>query len=1076
MTKKDNVGNNYIVTFGFNGDEGFQVVKSKPIFAKSSEEAEIILKDQFESYEGTSCEIFSTEKQYSGGGDIKNEPNIGDLITNFGKYGSSIIEIDEKFVYWLDNYASKNHCEKSNLVLNNLDDDGDDDGYYEGERNNWICKKQYAGGGEMFKDNSQDKIVKGVEITTTISEALKEIAYNPYELLNIFKKFHKKMDFIDTHFFVTPFNNSGNKFKEIGVEIGGGDFQQIIPQNISEYKLLKYLKGKYGGLDWSNFTNQPSNYAGGGELSFKDEDNNILYTIEQDSKGIWTIFSVSDDWEKRNEYPSGFESKEDAIMVAKLEAGIEKEDDPEEWFMNKFDKYATGGGLNNKIWSMSFYSTELANPRKKQSNFIRRDVIEAPSRTKAINIAKKKHNDFGTLISIKEGEQYAEGGEMCEYSKGGNVTERRYVNKDQDYEIRYAKNRTMRKGYNDNRKFAVGGEIGNQVIFSRYGERTTGRVTDKLRNGYEVATDEGTILVEPQEVISFSDAPAERKKRFGLFEGGGDIEDKFHEEVRDWVYENAPTKYHETSLDEIPRSVFTSNQLKQVDRFNDRFNSNKFAGGGGVNAGYNVFNYTDNIYATDQVFKTKALANKFIKEFRNRFANQGYYRDNRMNKINIQDIDLVVIQSDFNPLKKFAGGGEIEGKIEDLQAIIDGDFPQFAKDKAKTEIEKLKKELQADNVLKKSESYHEEGKDVYGDSFYQWNNISMEGDQNIFAYSTPKGTIIYGEDSEGEKDFSASFTTEPYYLEDAPKEDYSFNTLKESKVKAFELLRAKKLGRASKETKAEEKSEHENDEVYIEFLNKEKNFKKDKKYFKTYNDAVNFGKSEIERFKVDMVKFNDEYKETKAEIKAEENKMTGESEGERKAGMDEEKDYVEAKTKALEKSLKDKTISETQRKRDEKELALFKKAKPTTRKAPVKKAPVKSKVVGDDLKVIKFFDLTESDWNKMALNERNKLSESYKEKNKPAKADHKKLVAKLKAKKGEGNNNRASLVPFTETRRKRNESSDRKRKALPLGKRISEDGNTYYENRLNRADKNPEDKFEAGGEIKNSGWGLNLNW
>lgn len=79
----------------------------------------------------------------------------------------------------------------------------------------------------------------------------------------------------------------------------------------------------------------------------------------------------------------------------------------------------------------------------------------------------------------------------------------------------------------------------------------------------------------------------------------------------------------------------------------------------GVNVGYNVFNYTDNIYATNEVFKTKALANKFIKEFRSRFSNQGYYRDSRMNKINIQDIDLLTIPSDFNPLKKMANGGVI---------------------------------------------------------------------------------------------------------------------------------------------------------------------------------------------------------------------------------------------------------------------------------------------------------------------------------------------------------------------------------------------------------------------------------
>ena len=577
-------------------------------------------------------------------------------------------------------------------------------------------------------------------------------------------------------------------------------------------------------------------------------------------------------------------------------------------------------------------------------------------------------------------------------------------------------------------------------------------------------------------------------------------------------------------------------------------------------------------------------------------------------------------------------------------------LPESVKAKAQAEIDKLEKQLHADSVLKKSESYHEEGKDVYGDSFYQWHNISFEGDEDIFAYSTPKGTVIYGEDSEGEKDFSTSFTTEPYYLEEAPEEDYSFSTLQESKAKAFELLRTKKLDKASKEL-------HES-------------------------------------------------KETKAEEKAEENKMTGESEGERNVGMDEEKDYIEAKTKALEKSLKDKTISETQRKRDEKELALFKGTeakkpttikfgnitftidsaelenggnvygghidiynrvikgfpynyktakeveermksyikeiksvtyngskgresqklpylvifndgqaeikekfetakealnfqkvldsivnsnnaskptttskkevvgyaivdpisgeivvskktirqlieaseklektkgfedmgdlayeiikkddknvlgdkiksvdikslpigkKPTTRKAPVKKAVVKKKVeglkpkfkVGDvvlvnygeekgvvgAIETVAYYEkypqsMKPTDIPYYEIKGASKdISENNLELYKATKPDHKKLLAKIKAKKGDKEyDNKASLNPETGERRKRSESSDKKREALPLGKRVSADGNVYWENRLNRGDLSKKDKFEKGGEVKGSDWGLNLNW
>lgn len=67
---------------------------------------------------------------------------------------------------------------------------------------------------------------------------------------------------------------------------------------------------------------------------------------------------------------------------------------------------------------------------------------------------------------------------------------------------------------------------------------------------------------------------------------------------------------------------------------------------------YMVFNYTDNIYASYDVFATKKQANYFIQQFKKRFEKQGYYRDSNMNKININDIDLLVIEENFNPLKK----------------------------------------------------------------------------------------------------------------------------------------------------------------------------------------------------------------------------------------------------------------------------------------------------------------------------------------------------------------------------------------------------------------------------------------
>lgn len=68
--------------------------------------------------------------------------------------------------------------------------------------------------------------------------------------------------------------------------------------------------------------------------------------------------------------------------------------------------------------------------------------------------------------------------------------------------------------------------------------------------------------------------------------------------------------------------------------------------------GYRVFNYTDDILASGDVYRTRKEAGAFIKKFRERFKGQGYYRDNRWNKIDPEDIDLEIIPEDFNPFQR----------------------------------------------------------------------------------------------------------------------------------------------------------------------------------------------------------------------------------------------------------------------------------------------------------------------------------------------------------------------------------------------------------------------------------------
>jgi len=106
--------------------------------------------------------------------------------------------------------------------------------------------------------------------------------------------------------------------------------------------------------------------------------------------------------------------------------------------------------------------------------------------------------------------------------------------------------------------------------------------------------------------------------------------------------------------------------------------------------GYMVFNYTDDIYASNDVFKNKTEANNFIKEFRKRFENQGYYRDNRMEKVAIEDIDLLAIPKNFNPYKKMADGGSVSDDLEnfDTNKLDSFEYMQFTNFTEKNKMSK----------------------------------------------------------------------------------------------------------------------------------------------------------------------------------------------------------------------------------------------------------------------------------------------------------------------------------------------------------------------------------------------------
>lgn len=81
-----------------------------------------------------------------------------------------------------------------------------------------------------------------------------------------------------------------------------------------------------------------------------------------------------------------------------------------------------------------------------------------------IEISKLNYKDLPVLVR-KEFDHHISTGQ---YAKGGLTTERRYVNKNQDYEVRYAKSRPNRTGYKGKRNFSDGGEFMTDPNFGNF--------------------------------------------------------------------------------------------------------------------------------------------------------------------------------------------------------------------------------------------------------------------------------------------------------------------------------------------------------------------------------------------------------------------------------------------------------------------------------------------------------------------------------------------------------------------------------------------------------------------------------
>ena len=87
------------------------------------------------------------------------------------------------------------------------------------------------------------------------------------------------------------------------------------------------------------------------------------------------------------------------------------------------------------------------------------------------------------------------------------------------------------------------------------------------------------------------------------------------------------------------------------------------------------------------------------------------------------------------------------------------------------------------------------------------------------------------------------------------KTGYVLSTLPKGLVIVKFVDKTMKRYKISDLEKVKTETDFENEPVYIEFLNKEKGFKKDKKKFNNYAEAEAWGKKNFERFDSDMIKY-----------------------------------------------------------------------------------------------------------------------------------------------------------------------------------------------------------------------------
>jgi hypothetical protein len=715
-----------------------------------------------------------------------------------------------------------------------------------------------------------------------------------------------------------------------------------------------------------------------------------------------------------------------------------------------------------------------------------------------------------TIIKYIDSISDKKDGEPKKFSKGGNVIERRYVNKEQDYETRYAKDKPMRKGYKDERKFEGGGEMGKKLkgyrvyVFKNDSLGSSQNalkgdsyvlVTDGIKgDSSEVDSDDVYLKLVKRhlfgkDILHAEPVNIDRKNGNQMFGGkfvwGSDS--RFRNDVSE-----SPIQLH----DRIESYAVGGEIGNQVNFRGDYGKKRSGIITGKKNNGYVVSTDDGNVFVESyeiDSFEEAPIAKKkrfgffegggSIEEYKQAerdYDKYGEYLEDAIEDENEADIKKYKKLMDEAETKmhryerKYEGGGEIQSKIDKLNKVVNSKMlPESVKTKAKSEIEKLEKELHESKETKSEEKEEHEVGGTESKEKIELRKITQE------EWNTKK-----------KHDYASIKDGQKYILT---------NENGATILVPVEIVKGDKPTSNKKEefSKSKYKGEKEVSFIKSEKVTEIENGKESENFFKV-GESI-YGTIVSENSKQYLVKSSNnkdiEYLVNKDAVKLisvkapTKQKSTKELVG--YAIVDPISADIMAFEETIPKLIEASKKLETKKGFEDIEPFVYEVIKKDGKKSlgnkitsvdinllPIGKEEAKFKV-GESVQVKDgLMEMIIDSYSKNRKGEivykghfKSKPSEKFTEKEseievyKKPKPDHKKLLAKIKAKKKSAPSNEASLNPKTGERRKRNESSDKKRDALPLGKRISADGNVYYENRLNRADMNKEDKFEGGGGI-----------